>query len=442
MPDYRYKQTMENNTIIHAGDRFAKNAAAKMEGKKTAVDNLLSLIARPKTHLGSPRLLPLERAMDALAYQEFSATLKNRIAQQIFTAAEATAKAMHMDLSNWKLTEDSLDDFLNDDAWESFDADDEKVCLWDGPYLQFIKKAKSATYALTVCVTSIQLDSDKWTPEQIMFYVPEDGETDPLSEMITLTKECIKIDKDNNRWFYDLDTNVWAPCPEVKLDEEIEDSPCMRLEDRELPEDLKNIILGEPVNGEYDQESLRMYASLYDMTAPYMQCDEIELKEESIPVLVPADRKNCGYAVSMEHGDAVFCQYLDSATALPVDQSKFSKDELKTVMDHEKPEQTDDLYLREIARTKDAGQMAAWLKCLADRFLPFATYLVPLSDRTYVIAENVADFLKDPKIRHFDDTDLQDALTKEEEQALKDAYYGFMRALACSRLDTLHLRSK
>ena len=380
--------------------------------------------------------------MDALAYQEFSATLKNRIAQQIFTAAEATAKAMHMDLSNWKLTEDSLADFLNDDAWESFDADDEKVCLWDGPYLQFIKKAKSATYALTVCVTSIQLDSDKWTPEQIMFYVPEDGETDPLSEMITLTKECIKIDKDNNRWFYDLDTNVWAPCPEVKLDEEIEDSPCMRLEDRELPEDLKNIILGEPVNGEYDQESLRMYASLYDMTAPYMQCDEIELKEESIPVLVPADRKNCGYAVSMEHGDAVFCQYLDSATALPVDQSEFSKDELKTVMDHEKPEQTDDLYLREIARTKDAGQMAAWLKCLADRFLPFATYLVPLSDRTYVIAENVADFLKDPKIRHFDDTDLQDALTKEEEQALKDAYYGFMRALACSRLDTLHLRSK
>ena len=433
---------MENNTIIHAGDRFAKNAAAKMEGKKTAVDNLLSLIARPKTHLGSPRLLPLERAMDALAYQEFSATLKNRIAQQIFTAAEATAKAMHMDLSNWKLTEDSLDDFLNDDAWESFDADDEKVCLWDGPYLQFIKKAKSATYALTVCVTSIQLDSDKWTPEQIMFYVPEDGETDPLSEMITLTKECIKIDKDNNRWFYDLDTNVWAPCPEVKLDEEIEDSPCMRLEDRELPEDLKNIILGEPVNGEYDQESLRMYASLYDMTAPYMQCDEIELKEESIPVLVPADRKNCGYAVSMEHGDAVFCQYLDSATAIPVDQSEFSKDELKTVMDHEKPEQTDDLYLREIARTKDAGQMAAWLKCLADRFLPFATYLVPLSDRTYVIAENVADFLKDPKIRHFDDTDLQDALTKEEEQALKDAYYGFMRALACSRLDTLRLRSK
>lgn len=314
--------------------------------------------------------------------------------------------------------------------------------MWDGPYLQFIKKAKSATYALTVCVTSIQLDSDKWTPEQIMFYVPEDGETDPLSEMITLTKECIKIDKDNNRWFYDLDTNVWAPCPEVKLDEEIEDSPCMRLEDRELPEDLKNIILGEPVNGEYDQESLRMYASLYDMTAPYMQCDEIELKEESIPVLVPADRKNCGYAVSMEHGDAVFCQYLDSATAIPVDQSEFSKDELKTVMDHEKPEQTDDLYLREIARTKDAGQMAAWLKCLADRFLPFATYLVPLSDRTYVIAENVADFLKDPKIRHFDDTDLQDALTKEEEQALKDAYYGFMRALACSRLDTLHLRSK
>lgn len=442
MPDYRYKQTMENNTIIHAGDRFAKNAAAKIEGKKTAVDNLLSLIARPKTHLGSPRLLPLERAMDALAYQEFSATLKNRIAQQIFTAAEATAKAMHMDLSNWKLTEDSLDDFLNDDAWESFDADDEKVCLWDGPYLQFIKKAKSATYTLTVCVTSIQLDSDKWTPEQIMFYVPEDGETDPLSEMITLTKECIKIDKDNNRWFYDLDTNVWAPCPEVKLDEEIEDSPCMRLEDRELPEDLKNIILGEPVNGEYDQESLRMYASLYDMTAPYMQCDEIELKEESIPVLVPADRKNCGYAVSMEHGDAVFCQYLDSATAIPVDQSEFSKDELKTVMDHERPEQTDDLYLREIARTKDAGQMAAWLKCLADRFLPFATYLVPLSDRTYVIAESVADLLKDPKIMHFDDAAPQDPLTKEEEQALKDAYCGFMRALACSRIDTLHLMDK
>lgn len=442
MPDYRYKQTMENNTIIHAGDRFAKNAAAKMEGKKATADNLLSLIARPKTHLGSPRLLPLERAMDALAYQEFSATLKNRIAQQIFTAAEATAKAMYMDLSNWKLTEDSLDDFLNDDAWESFDADDERVHLWDGPYLQFIKKAKSATYALTVCVTSIQLDSDKWTPEQIMFYVPEDGETDPLSEMITLTKECIKIDKDNNRWFYDLDTNVWAPCPEVKLDEEIEDSPCMRLEDRELPEDLKNIILGEPVNGEYDQESLRMYASLYDMTAPYMQCDEIELKEKSIPILVPADWKNCGYAVSMEHGDAVLCQYLDSATAIPIDQSEFSKDELKTVMDHERPEQTDDLYFRKIARTKDAGQMAVWLKCLADRFLPFATYLVPLSDRTYVIAESVADLLKDPKIMHFDDAAPQDPLTKEEEQALKDAYYGFMRALACSRIDTLHLMDK
>ena len=426
---------MKNNTIIHAGDRFAKNAAAKAEDKKTAADNLFSLIAKPEACLNSPRLLPLERAMDTLAYQEFSAVLRNRIAQQIFTAAETTAKAMHMDLSNWKLTEDSLDDFLNDDAWESFDADDERVHLWDGPYLQFIKKAKTATYALTVCITSIQLDSDKWTPEQIMFYVPEDGEVDPLSEMITLTKECIKIDKDNNRWFYDLDTNVWAPCPEVKLDEETEDLPCMHLEDADLPEDLKNIILGEPVNGEYDQESLRMYASLCDMTAPYMQCDEIELKEKSIPVLVPANRKNCGYAVSMEHGAAVLCQYLDSATAIPRDQSEFDEDELKTVMNHERPEQTDDLYLKEIVRTKDAGQMA-------DRFLPFATYLVPLTDRTYVIAESVADLLKDPKIRHFDDADPQDALTKEEEQTLKDAYYGFMRALACSRIDTLHLMDK
>lgn len=433
---------MKNNTIIHAGDRFMKNAAAKTESKKTAMDNLLSLIAKPETHLDSPKLLPLERAMDALAYQEFSATLKNRIAQQIFTAAEATAKTMHMDLSNWKLTEDSLDDFLNDDAWESFDADDEQVHLWDGPYLQFIKTAKSATYALTVCVTSIQLDSDKWTPEQIMFYVPEDGDVDPLSELVTLTKECFKIDKEKNQWFYDLDANAWTPCPEGELDEETEDIPCMRLEDGDLPEDLKNMILGEPANGEYDRESLLMHASLYNITAPYIQCDEIELKEKSIPILVPADRKNCGYAVSMEHGAAVLCQYADSATVIPVDQSEFDKDELKTVMDHEKPEQTDDLYLREIARTKNAGQMAAWLKCLADRFLPFATYLVPLSDRTYVIAENVADFLKDPKIRHFDDTDLQDALTKEEEQALKDAYYGFMRALACSRLDTLHLRSK
>lgn len=433
---------MKNNTIIHAGDRFAKNAAAKAEDKKTAADNLFSLIAKPEACLNSPRLLPLERAMDTLAYQEFSAVLRNRIAQQIFTAAETTAKAMHMDLSNWKLTEDSLDDFLNDDAWESFDADDERVHLWDGPYLQFIKKAKTATYALTVCITSIQLDSDKWTPEQIMFYVPEDGEVDPLSEMITLTKECIKIDKDNNRWFYDLDTNVWAPCPEVKLDEETEDLPCMHLEDADLPENLKNIILGEPVNGEHDQESLRMYASLCDMTAPYMQCDEIELKEKSIPVLVPANRKNCGYAVSMEHGAAVLCQYLDSATAIPRDQSEFDEDELKTVMNHERPEQTDDLYLKEIVRTKDAGQMAAWLKCLADRFLPFATYLVPLSDRTYVIAESVADLLKDPKIRHFDDADPQDALTKEEEQTLKDAYYGFMRALACSRIDTLHLMDK
>ena len=433
---------MKNNTIIHAGDRFVKNAAAKAEDKKTAADNLFSLIAKPEACLNSPRLLPLERAMDALAYQEFSAALRTRIAQQIFTTAETTAKAMHMDLSNWKLTEDSLDDFLNDDAWESFDADDEQVYLWDGPYLQFIKKAKSATYALTVCVTSIQLDSDKWTPEQIMFYVPEDGEVDPLSEMVTLTKECIKIDKDNNRWFYDLDTNVWAPCPEVKLDEETEDLPCMHLEDADLPEDLKNIILGEPVNGEYDQESLRMYASLCDMTAPYMQCDEIELKEKSIPVLVPANWKNCGYAVSMEHGAAVLCQYLDSATAIPRDQSELNEDELKTVMNHERPEQTDDLYLKEIVRTKDAGQMAAWLKCLADRFLPFATYLVPLSDRTYVIAESVADLLKDPKIRHFDNAAPQDPLTKEEEQTLKDAYYGFMRALACSRLDTLHLMDK
>lgn len=433
---------MKNNTIIHAGDRFVKNAAAKAEDKKTAADNLFSLIAKPEACLNSPRLLPLERAMDALAYQEFNAVLRTRIAQQIFTTAETTAKAMHMDLSNWKLTEDSLDDFLNDDAWESFDADDEQVYLWDGPYLQFIKKAKSATYALTVCVTSIQLDSDKWTPEQIMFYVPEDGEVDPLSEMITLTKECIKIDKDNNRWFYDLDTNVWAPCPEVKLDEETEDLPCMHLEDADLPEDLKNIILGEPVNGEYDQESLRMYASLCDMTAPYMQCDEIELKEKSIPVLVPANWKNCGYAVSMEHGAAVLCQYLDSATAIPRDQSELNEDELKTVMNHERPEQTDDLYLKEIVRTKDAGQMAAWLKCLADRFLPFATYLVPLSDRTYVIAESVADLLKDPKIMHFDNAAPQDPLTKEEEQTLKDAYYGFMRALACSRLDTLHLMDK
>lgn len=433
---------MKNNTIIRAGDRFTKNAAAKTESKKTAMDNLLSLIAKPEACLNSPRLLPLERAMDALAYQEFSATLKNRIAQQIFTAAEATTKAMHMDLSNWKLAEESLDDFLNDDAWESFDAEDERVLLWDGPYLQFVKKAKSATYTLTVCVTSIQLDSDKWTPEQIMFYVPEDGDVDPLSELVTLTKECFKTDKEKNRWFYDLDANAWTPCPEGELDEETEDIPCMRLEDGDLPEDLKNMILGEPANGEYDRESLWMYTSLCDMTAPYMQRDEIESKEKSIPVLVPAEWKNCGYAVSMEHGAAVLCQYLDSATAIPVDQSEFDKDELKTVMDHERLEQTDDLYLREIARTKDAGQMAAWLKCLADRFLPFATYLVPLSDHTYVIAENVADLLKDPKIRHFDDTDPQDALTKEEEQALKDAYYGFMRALACSRLDTLHLRSK
>ena len=65
---------MKNNTIIRAGDRFTKNAAAKTESKKTAMDNLLSLIAKPEACLNSPRLLPLERAMDALAYQEFSAT--------------------------------------------------------------------------------------------------------------------------------------------------------------------------------------------------------------------------------------------------------------------------------------------------------------------------------------------------------------------------------
>ena len=80
---------MKNNTIIRAGDRFTKNAAIKTEGRKTATDNLLLLIARPAAHLGSPRLLPLERATDALAYQAFRATLKHRIAQQICIAAEA-----------------------------------------------------------------------------------------------------------------------------------------------------------------------------------------------------------------------------------------------------------------------------------------------------------------------------------------------------------------
>ena len=59
-----------------------------------------------------------------------------------------------------------------------------------------------------------------------------------------------------------------------------------------------------------------------------------------------------------------------------------------------------------------------------------------------MIAESVADLLKDPKIMHFDDAAPQDPLTKEEEQALKDAYCGFMRALACSRIDTLHLMDK
>ena len=78
---------MKNDTIIHAGDRFTKNAATKMEGKKATADNLLSLIARPKTHLGSPRLLSLEQAMDTLAYQEFSAVLRNRIAQSLNSPA-------------------------------------------------------------------------------------------------------------------------------------------------------------------------------------------------------------------------------------------------------------------------------------------------------------------------------------------------------------------
>ena len=59
-----------------------------------------------------------------------------------------------------------------------------------------------------------------------------------------------------------------------------------------------------------------------------------------------------------------------------------------------------------------------------------------------MIAESVADLLKDPKIMYFDDAAQQDPLTKEEEQALKDAYCGFMRALACSRIDTLHLINK
>ena len=47
---------MKNNTIIRAGDRFTKNAAAKTESKKTAMDNLLSLIAKPEACLNSPSI--------------------------------------------------------------------------------------------------------------------------------------------------------------------------------------------------------------------------------------------------------------------------------------------------------------------------------------------------------------------------------------------------
>lgn len=444
-------KTMEKGTIIHAGDRFIKNAAVKTEDKHAAVDNLLTLIAKPETHADAPELLPLEQAMNALVYHEFTALFKNRIAQQIFAAAENMTETMHMNFSNWKLVEESLDDFLNNDAWESFgeedeeaeDEEDERVFLWDKPYLQFVRKTKSATYTLKIYVTSIQLDFDEWTPEQIIFYTPENGDIDPLSEMITLEKEFIKTDKENNRWFYDMDTNAWAPYKESEWGKEFEIIPPMDQEDWEFSDNLNDIILDAMENDEYDKEPIKMYTRLHEMTTPYMQCDEIEAEEKRLLALTPADWKNCGYAVCLEqNGAVVLCQYLDSATAIPTDQSKFDKNELKSVMDPERPEQTDDLYLKGVAITKDAEQMAAWLKCLANRYLPSAAYLVPLSDQTYVIAESVEDLLKNPKIEHFDDEVQQDALTKEEEQALKDAYNGFMRALACSRLDALYLTNE
>ena len=151
-----------------------------------------------------------------------------------------------------------------------------------------------------------------------------------------------------------------------------------------------------------------------------------------LPILVPADPEQAGMAVCVDHDNYLLCQHADSVAVDEDDKSHFDMKQLNRYINQKKPQDTEDLYMKDVYRTKDPDELIQVLCPLTNRYTNTFRYVVPLSRDAFAVSDTAENLAKCPKIHK-----TSGELTEKEQDLLGEAAVGLMRAVVCSRIDEL-----
>lgn len=426
----REKNMEKNDKIIHFG-----TATNRKTSKKSEAEQLLERITKPV--LTKYEALSTDETFQMITENIMAATCRFAVTSQIIDAADWIIQKMGSKLDEWKIdAKDFTDSYMKDFVWEAEDKDG-AISFPYMPGIRFIKDTEKEHCVLEISV--MNCDMNKLMSEE-----------DDKEDAVGLTGYGIKTDADGNRWILHMDDEMgipagtWIPAgnsndpePEkfnMKKLEHFCDQENISLDGILTMADLYLCKTTEDVLHLAKQHKalLSLKKKVDDFTTVDIVCTEED--ERTIPIITPADLANAGCAVYVDGDDYVLCQHADSTVVDDEDESQFTMEQLLDCMDNIVPQMTNDLYFKEVYRTKDPNDLVPVLERLANRYAETFRYIVPLSKDAFAIAETAEGLAKHPVVRK-----ASKEVTEQEMTMLQEAAAGFMRAVARNRIETIML---
>ena len=416
----RKKTMAKNDKIIHIGTRAA--------GKPQQAPDVNQLLERVKNPIGTDQeSITIEDVMGEIADSMLVATCRLAATNQLLEAAEYMMGKLDTDWDEWQVDGDHFKKcYMSEQAW-MFTESDGIMKLDCMPGIQFIRNADGEQYKLQVMLMDCDMDR----------LMSEEGNA---KDAVSLACYCIKTNDAGQLWNFDTDSNTWI---ETKTDDDTETDA--KMETLKVFCDQENISFNMLMTLcdlciLEDTEDILTFAKCHKMLLVLgkrledsMAIDIAIAKSGSVlPILIPADPEQTGMAVCVDHNDYLLCQHADSISVDEDDKSHFDIEKLSRYINPKKPQDTEDLYMKDVYRTEDPDELIRILCALTNRYTNTFRYVVPLSKDAFAVSDTAENFAKCPKIYK-----ASGELTEKEQDLLGKASVGLMRAVACARMDEL-----
>lgn len=414
------KKMEKNDKIIHIGAKAAGNL-----NQTSSAEKLLEKIKTPiETETYT---LTTEDVMDQITNGMIIAACRTAATNQLLDAAEWMSKKMGFKWNEWHIDGRHFAKcYMSNDAWD-FTEEDGIIKLDRMPGIQFIRNAGKEQYKLQLML--MECDMDKLMSEE-----------DSDDHAVSLGCFCTKTNTDGQMWNFDTDSNTW-----IKVEDDNDDRTDAEMEklkhfcDQEgisfrMVMALSDLCMIDDVNdmtalAKHHKALLTLGKTLEDS----MDVDIAVFKDGKVlPILIPANPDHAGTAVCVGGDDYILCQHADSVVVDREDKSHLDTKWLNTYINQEKPQQTEDLYLKDVYRTKNPDEIIPVLNRLTNRYANTFQYVVPLSKDAFAVSDTAENLGKYAKIYK-----ESGKLTEKEQALLQSAAIGLMRAVACSRIETL-----